>query len=109
MGAGEIRRNYRTGEVSPDPLRWGLIPYWCADPAGGRKPINANIPVSGKTPSMPMQPSPAGRWLWHKRCEGSDGRAKTGHGRPNTTWRALPQNIELMPQHQDFGFQPLPR
>jgi putative SOS response-associated peptidase YedK len=31
-----IRRNYKT-----DPLRWGLIPYWCKDPAGGRKPINA--------------------------------------------------------------------
>jgi putative SOS response-associated peptidase YedK len=36
-----IRRNHRTGEVSLDPLRWGLIPYWCNDPAGGRKPINA--------------------------------------------------------------------
>src|SRR5262249_37791593 len=36
-----IRRNHKTGEVSLDPLRWGLIPYWCNDPAGGRKPINA--------------------------------------------------------------------
>jgi putative SOS response-associated peptidase YedK len=36
-----IRRNPKTGEVSLDPLRWGLIPYWCADPKGGRKPINA--------------------------------------------------------------------
>jgi putative SOS response-associated peptidase YedK len=36
-----IRRNHRTGEVSLDPLRWGLIPYWCSDPKGGRKPINA--------------------------------------------------------------------
>ena len=24
-----IRRNRDTGEVSLDPLRWGLIPYWC--------------------------------------------------------------------------------
>jgi putative SOS response-associated peptidase YedK len=24
-----IRRNHRTGEVSLDPLRWGLIPYLC--------------------------------------------------------------------------------
>ena len=23
-----IRRNRKTGEVSLDPLRWGLIPYW---------------------------------------------------------------------------------
>ena len=27
-----IRRNHKTGEVSLDPLRWGLIPYWCEDP-----------------------------------------------------------------------------
>ena len=39
-----IRRNHRTGEVSLDPLRWGLIPRWCKDPRGGRKPINANDP-----------------------------------------------------------------
>ena len=36
-----IRRNHQTGAVSLDPLRWGLIPYWCQDPKGGRKPINA--------------------------------------------------------------------
>src|SRR3984893_14743078 len=36
-----IRRNHQTGQVSLDPLRWGLIPYWCKDPTGGRKPINA--------------------------------------------------------------------
>ena len=27
--------------MSLDPLRWGLIPRWCKDPRGGRKPINA--------------------------------------------------------------------
>ena len=36
-----IRRNRQTDAVSLDPLRWGLIPYFCADPKGGRKPINA--------------------------------------------------------------------
>jgi hypothetical protein len=36
-----IRRNHHTGELSLDPLRWGLIPYWCEDPKGGRRPINA--------------------------------------------------------------------
>jgi putative SOS response-associated peptidase YedK len=34
-----IRRNHKTGEVSLDPLRWGLIPHWWKDPTGGRKPI----------------------------------------------------------------------
>ncbi len=36
-----IQQNHKTGERSLDFLRWGLIPYWCADPKGGRKPINA--------------------------------------------------------------------
>ena len=36
-----IRRNHQTGQVSLDPVRWGLIPCWCQDPKGGRKPINA--------------------------------------------------------------------
>jgi putative SOS response-associated peptidase YedK len=36
-----IRRNHQTGQVSLDPLRCGLIPYWCEDSKGGRKPINA--------------------------------------------------------------------
>ena len=30
-----IRRNHHTGEVSLDPLRWGLIPYWCEDRRAG--------------------------------------------------------------------------
>jgi putative SOS response-associated peptidase YedK len=36
-----IRQNHKTGERSLDLLRWGLIPHWCSDPRGGRKPINA--------------------------------------------------------------------
>ncbi len=36
-----IRRNHDTGQVSLDPLRWGLISFWCEDPKGGRRPINA--------------------------------------------------------------------
>ena len=27
-----IRQNPQTGERSLDPLKWGLIPYWCVDP-----------------------------------------------------------------------------
>src|ERR1700693_5659286 len=33
-----IRQNHQTGERSLDFLKWGLIPYWCKDPKGGRKP-----------------------------------------------------------------------
>ena len=36
-----IRENPKTGERTLDRLSWGLIPYWCADVSGGRRPINA--------------------------------------------------------------------
>jgi putative SOS response-associated peptidase YedK len=47
-----VRRNHKTGEVSLDPLRWGLIPYWCADPKGGRKPINAKCETVRDLPTF---------------------------------------------------------
>jgi putative SOS response-associated peptidase YedK len=47
-----IRRNHQTGEVSLDPLRWGLIPYWCQDAAGGRKPINVKWETVWKLPTF---------------------------------------------------------
>ena len=47
-----IRRNHKAGEVSLDPLRWGLIPYWCADPKGGRKPINAKCETVRDLPTF---------------------------------------------------------
>lgn len=45
-----VRRNHDTGQVSLDPLRWGLIPYWCKDPKGGRKAINAKCETVAKLP-----------------------------------------------------------
>jgi putative SOS response-associated peptidase YedK len=36
----------------PPPLRWGLIPYWCQDPAGGRKPINAKCETVRDLPTF---------------------------------------------------------
>jgi putative SOS response-associated peptidase YedK len=33
-------------------LRWGLIPYWCVDPAGGRKPINAKCETVRDLPTF---------------------------------------------------------
>ena len=47
-----VRRNHKTGEVSLDPLRWGLIPYWCADPKGVRKPINAKCETVRDLPTF---------------------------------------------------------
>src|SRR5207247_7840353 len=47
-----IRRNHRTGEVSLDPLRCGLIPYWCQHRTGGRKPINAKCETVRDLPTF---------------------------------------------------------
>ena len=47
-----IRRNHKSGEISLDPLHWGLIPYWCKDPAGGRKPINAKYETVRDLPTF---------------------------------------------------------
>lgn len=45
-----IRRDHDTGKVSLDRLRWGLIPYWCEDPKGGRKLINAKCETVDRLP-----------------------------------------------------------
>ena len=45
-----IRQNQKTGERSLDPIRWGLIPHWCNDPKGGRKPINAKAESVSRLP-----------------------------------------------------------
>ncbi|MCP4289321.1 MAG: SOS response-associated peptidase [Gammaproteobacteria bacterium] len=45
-----IRENHKTGERSLDPIKLGLIPYWCKDPKGGRKPINAKAETIAKLP-----------------------------------------------------------
>ena len=47
-----IRQNHQTGERSLDLLKWGLIPYWCEDPKGGRKPINAKSETVARLPSF---------------------------------------------------------
>jgi putative SOS response-associated peptidase YedK len=47
-----IRRNHQTGQISLDPLRWGLLPYWCGDPKGGRKPINAKCETVRTLPTF---------------------------------------------------------
>jgi putative SOS response-associated peptidase YedK len=47
-----IRRNHKTAEVSLDPLHWGLIPHWCQDPKGGRKPINAKCETVRDLPTF---------------------------------------------------------
>ena len=47
-----IRRNPKTGERSLDPLKWGLVPSWCQDAKGGRKPINAKAETVATLPTF---------------------------------------------------------
>src|SRR5438552_6658771 len=53
-----IRQNHETGERSLDPLRWGLIPYWCNDPKDAsrlmprRRPRRRCQPSATRTASV---------------------------------------------------------
>jgi putative SOS response-associated peptidase YedK len=47
-----IRQNPKTGERTLDRLWWGLIPYWCKDAGGGRKPINAKGETVASLPTF---------------------------------------------------------
>lgn len=45
-----IRQNHRTGELSLDPLKWGLVPHWNRDPKPRIRPINAKAETVASTP-----------------------------------------------------------
>jgi putative SOS response-associated peptidase YedK len=47
-----IRQNHKTRERSLDLLKWGLIPHWCGDPRGGRRPINAKAESVSRLPTF---------------------------------------------------------
>jgi putative SOS response-associated peptidase YedK len=47
-----IRENHETGKRSLDLIKWGLIPHWCKDAKGGRKPINAKAETVHQLPSF---------------------------------------------------------
>ena len=47
-----IRQNHKTRERSLDLLKWGLIPHWCIDPRGGRRPINAKAESVSRLPTF---------------------------------------------------------
>ena len=92
-------RNHKTGEVSLDPLRWGLIRYWCQDPKGGCKPINAkcetvhsSADLSGRLSATPL--NTPGRWLLRMEShQGAKSKAALCHRherrQPIRHWRAV--------------------
>jgi putative SOS response-associated peptidase YedK len=47
-----IRENRKTGGRSLNLLWRGLIPHWCKDPTGGRKPINAKSETAARLPTF---------------------------------------------------------
>jgi putative SOS response-associated peptidase YedK len=48
-----IRQHPKTGErTTLDRLWWGLIPNWCKDGEGGRKPINAKCETVAQLPTF---------------------------------------------------------
>jgi hypothetical protein len=80
-----IRRNHKTGEITLDPLHWGLIPHWCNDPAGDRKPINAKCEngsgvadIPGCVPAPPLHRA-GGRLFRVEGDQGTEGEAALRH------------------------------
>ncbi|MFC7400192.1 SOS response-associated peptidase [Chelatococcus sp. GCM10030263] len=49
---GVVRRHPQTGRYHLDRLLWGLVPFWLADPTGGRRPINAKAETVRTLPSF---------------------------------------------------------
>ena len=47
-----IRQDPKSGERTLDRLLWGLIPYWCRDAKGGRRPINAKSETVATLPTF---------------------------------------------------------
>ncbi len=47
-----IRRDEKAGDISFQPLKWGLIPLWTKDDKGGRKSINAKAETVAILPSF---------------------------------------------------------
>ena len=87
------------------------VAHLFADPRSAAERTGLPSPVSGKSHSMPTHDS-----LWPDDGNGIKN-TRTATIEPNeqgtvgatqmqSTWCALLQNVELMPQYQDFGFQP---
>jgi putative SOS response-associated peptidase YedK len=47
-----ICQNPKTGERTLDRLSWRLIPHWCKEADGGRKPINAKSETVASLPTF---------------------------------------------------------
>jgi putative SOS response-associated peptidase YedK len=71
-----IRQNHKTGERSLDLIKWGLIPHWCQDQKGGRKPINAKAESVSRLPMFRrLMPSVAASCLWMVSSSGAPSKA----------------------------------
>ncbi|MGO9636037.1 MAG: SOS response-associated peptidase family protein, partial [Steroidobacteraceae bacterium] len=52
-----IRRHHQTGEVPLEPLRWGLVPYWCRTRKAGASRSTLSARPCAIPPLLP------GGWL----------------------------------------------
>ena len=87
------------------------VAHLFAYPRSAAKRTGLPSPVSGKTHSMPTHDSLGpddGNGVKNARTATIEPNEQStvGPTQMQSTWCALLQNIELMPQYQDFGFQP---
>ena len=90
------------------------IAHLFADPRSATARTGLPSPVRGKAHSMPTHDglgSDNGYGVKNARTATIEPNEQgtVGPTQMQSAWRALLQDIELMPQDQDFGFQPPPR
>ena len=90
------------------------VAHLLADPRSARRGAGLPSPVSGKAHSMPAHDglgSDNGYGVKNVRTATIEPNEQgtAGPVEMHPAWRALLQNIELMPQDQDFSFEPLAR
>ena len=77
-----ICRNHKTGEVSLDPLRWGLILYWCMDTTGGRsRPMPSARPCATYRRSGMLMASAAASCRWTVSLSGRPSKGRKQNSR----------------------------
>ena len=87
------------------------VAYLFADPRSATERTRLPLPVGGETHSMPTDDRVGpdnGYSVKDARVATiePDEHGSVGPTQMRSTWHALLQDIELMPQHQDFGSQP---
>src|SRR5262245_27443172 len=88
------------------------LAHLSGDPRSATRRVGFPSPVAGKTLAMPAHGLDDAQGIQNARVatiEPDEQDAVDPTQMQSPVWRSLLQDVELMPQYQDFGFQPRPR